>query len=361
MADELAGQPARLGLPGTAGLPQSRYLPRLILFSELAAEPLAELLEQPGVLDIVRRYGGTLAMALCDHGPARIELVRRLREQEIALIAWLQPDQEGAWLNLQNYPQAITGYQRFRAWATEHELEFAGVGLDMRLPLVQLEALYENGISGALQMLWESRWNQLFPAARSAYRDLFAEMRLHGYEVHTFHLPSLIDDRIAGTTLVQRALNMVYLPADVEALLCYSVFPFRPQPLDTGGALVFGYGGFADAIAVGGAGHGEATPLLTWPMLRRDLLLASHFTDTIYIFSLEALVAQDLLAALRGLDWQAKVAPDPGKRALLIALRSLMISWLLLVRFTPVLFGWAGWVVAAVLLLQRFRQRRARR
>lgn len=341
-----------------ATVARQRGTPRLVFYTELAVAPLRALLEQPVVLALIQHHGATVAMALRDMGPERAELVRWLRQHQVAVIAWLQADADGQRFNLQNYPQAARRYQWFRAWVQQHDLVFSGVGLDTRLPAGELGRLYDQGSTGILRRIWLAREDALYPAAQVAYRELLAEMRMHGYETHLFQLPPLIDDRVAGTTLVQRALGVADVAADVEVLLCYSLLPVRPNAVDTGGALLVAYGSYADAIAVGGAGATDYPAELLWATLQRDLLLAARYTDTIYVFSLEACAAEGLLERLAVLDWRRQAQPEGPGRAVLLTLRSLLVSYLLLVRVAPALFGWAGWLVALGLLIARLRRPR---
>ena len=52
--------------------------------------------------------------------------------------------------------------------------------------------------------------------------------------------------------------------------------------------------------------------MLPWPALRRDLLLSAHYTDTIYIHSLEDCVARELLPKIAALDWEAPAMQSPA-------------------------------------------------
>ncbi len=104
--------------------------PQLVFFTELDAEPLAQLLERPGLVETLskRRFG--LSMGMLDFSTRRAALVRNLTEQGVELTAWLLLSRdEGYWLNVDNYPQAIDQYHRFREWAREE----SGQGLHLEL------------------------------------------------------------------------------------------------------------------------------------------------------------------------------------------------------------------------------------
>jgi hypothetical protein len=125
------------------------------------------------------------------------------------------------------------------------------------------------GWSGAREIarrIWLARDNALFPAARAAYLELMAAARRDGYEVHAYQIPLIADDRRIGTTLLQRALDIVDLPADIEVLMCLS----ETAPAWSGSALIAVYGPSADALAVGSSSSDDA--IMSWDDLRRDLL-----------------------------------------------------------------------------------------
>jgi hypothetical protein len=203
----------------------------------------------------------------------------------------------------------------------------------------------------------------LYPSARAAYTEMVGAIRHDGYEVHTYQMPFVADDRRAGTTVMQRALDIMDLPADVDVLMCSSCVPSARFDYDLGGALIASYGPFADAIGVGAAGEdGDAdvaSVRLPWPALRRDLLLAARYTDTIYIFSLEDCAERGLLDQIALLDWGAPAQPVRSKRALVGGLRLLLLGLLVGGRFGPQTLAWAGWGLAAWLWWRGRRKRSA--
>jgi hypothetical protein len=196
-------------------------------------------------------------------------------------------------------------------------------------------------------------------------------MHLDGYEVHTFQMPVVADDRRAGTTLIQRALDIIDLPADLNVLMCSSIVPIEPLGDDLGGALIASYGAHADAIGIGsideaeppnfdslGLESGEKRSRLPWPALRRDLLLAAQYTDTIYLHSLEDCVARELLPKIAALDWEAPAHARPGRLTLIVLLRVLLFGMLVAGRFGRTILAWGGWALAIALWLRGRRRKR---
>lgn len=342
----------------SAATRQSLGRPQLIFFSELDGPALEQLLQRHQLLTHLGGGDYGLAIAIREHRPADAAVVRLLNQHRIPLVAWLQlPPGEGYWFNLQNYPQAIERYRAFQAWALDNRLRFDAVGLDIEPPLSELRQLQRRGLRDLVRRLWMARENVLFPAARAAYTDLIAEIHHDGYEVHTYQLPILADDRRAGTTLAQRSLDIVDLPADVEVLMCYSSVPSERIGNDLGGALISSYGPAADSIGVGALGDGgtDDLPPLSWEALERDLLLAARYTDTIYVFSLEGCAERGLLPRIAALNWDADARVVLWKWALISAFRGLILAGLLIARFSRGMLAWLGWAIALLLLIREIR------
>lgn len=345
--------------------------PRLIFFCELEGPALLALLHRPQVLDTLAAADLGVAMAMLDRSDERIEATRLLNAHHIYTVAWLvAPAAEGYWFNLQNYPQAMEHYRMFYVWASDHNMHFDAVGLDIEPPLNEVRGGTEWGVRALLGRLFQARENVLYPAARAAYSDLIGEMHTASYEVHAYQLPLVVDDRRAGTTLLQRALDIVELPADVEVLTCYSSLPIERLSNDLGGALIASYGPAADGVAIGISGGGatldaagDSLPPLSWEALERDLLLSAHYADTIYIFSLEGCVERDLLPRIATLDWSAEARPLQSRLLVVRALRLVLLAVLVLLRFSGSLLAWSGWALALALLLRQghrwWKKRRA--
>jgi hypothetical protein len=347
---------------------QSQGAPHLIFFCELGETELLHLLGQRGVLDDLVAGGYGVALALRDLGDPLAAAVAQLNRHDVPVVAWLLPAGDEGWFNLQNYPQAIERYRAFRGWSQRLKLSFQAVGIDIEPPASEVAHLQRWGLRDLARRFWLARDNVLFTAARAAYTDLVGEIHRDGYEVHAYQLPILADDRRAGTTLIQRAIDIVGLPADVEVLICYSSLPIDALGNDIGGALVMSYGPSADGIAVGcisdGGGHdssADGLPPLSGEGLVRDLQLAGRYTDLIYVFSLEGCVARGLLPRIRAIDWDHEPQLSLWIYLATSALRSVLLAGLLMARFSRSLLAWLGWGLALALFVRQLRTwRRAR-
>jgi hypothetical protein len=354
--------------PPDAAVRSSAAQPGLIFFCELATSALQRALSQPLLAEMAEQGYG-IALGLLELTPERAALVQYLHRHGIHVTAWLQlPSGEGLWLNLQNYPQVIERYRAFHAWARQYHLAFAAVGINIEPPPSEVARLQQWGPRDIARRLWLASENVLYAAARGAYTELIAEMHHDGYEVHAYQLPLVADDRRAGTTLIQRALDVVDLPVDVEVLMCYSSLPAERLGNDLGGALINSYGPAADAIAVGtiGAGEevpesGELLPPLSWAALERDLLLAARHTDIIYVYSLEGCIERGLLSRFAHIDWDMEPQVALWRRASIGTLRVLLLIGLLAARFSRRMLAWLGWAIAALLFIQQIRTWRRER
>jgi hypothetical protein len=336
--------------------------PQLFFFCELDGAALQGLLTGPQLLPLLIANSYGIALATRDLDDATAAAVRRLNQHDVPVVAWLLlAPAEGTWCNLQNYPQAVERYHAFATWARANGLAFNAIGLDIEPPASILEHLRRLGGRHIARRVRQAHENTLFTAARAAYTDLIAEIHHDGFEVHTYQLPILADDRRAGTSLAQRTLDIVDLPADVEVLMCYSSTPLEALDNDLGGALVGSYGPAADGIAVGAISArnardaGDALPPLTWEAFERDLILAARHTDMIYVYSLEGCVERGLLPRIARINWDAEARVTLWKQICVSVARGLLLGGLLLTRFSRALFAWLGWGLFALLLARRLR------
>ncbi len=345
----------------------ARSSPQLIFFTELDAAGQQALLARPEVIDRLTAHGDGIALAIHELSPTQAAVVRLLNARSVPLTAWLLLTREaGYWINVDNYPQAIARFHAFREWADAERLTFAAVGLDMQPSSPQRQRLHTANPFEVYDAIVAARNNALFPAAYEAYHDLIAEIRSDGYVAHTYQYPFVVDDRRAGTTLVQRALNVVALPVELEVLMCYSsLVPRWLGGSSLGSALIAEYGVYADAIGIGTTGGGthgapqvgEPAERLSWTEFTRDLRVAARYTDTIHVFSLEGCVENDYVARLEHFDWHAPVVIPTRFRVLARLLRLTSMFILGWSRVGLAFMGWLGWVVVAVIMVRRLLRR----
>ncbi|HEX8698525.1 MAG TPA: hypothetical protein VF815_06800 [Myxococcaceae bacterium] len=288
--------------------------PRLSFFCELAAGPLQALFEDLAVTEHLLALSATVSLGLLDFSPERAAVVRRLTEAGIPVVAWqLLPAEQGYWFNQDNTPQAAARYSAFREWTAEHGLRWDGVGLDIEPDIHEFQQLLSGGLRRLPALLPRLKRGEQLRQAQAAYAALVARIRADGYRVDTYQLPFIVDERQAGSTLLQRLVGVVDLPADREVLMLYSSF-LRPH----GAGALCSYGAQARSIALGSTGGGVElpglieVPPLSWDELSRDLRLARGLSADLHLFSLEGCVRQGFLPRLRTFDWEGPVEPPRG-------------------------------------------------
>jgi hypothetical protein len=290
--------------------------PQLTFFCELPPEPLTKLFDGRFVIDDLKALNATLSLGILDFSKPRAELVKRLNKAGIPVIAWLLlPEEEGYWFNIDNHDKAAARYVDFKAWTTEHGLEWAGVGLDIEMDINEVRTLLEDGDKQgfARRLFRKFAHKERVAHAQRGYQALIDLIHADGYPVESYQLPLITDERRAHATVLQRTLGLVNLATDREVLMLYSSF-LRPQ----GDAALWSYAPEADSVGVGVTGGGVDLPgainaePLTWDEFARDLRLCVMQDKPIHIFSLEGCVEQDFLSRLNTFNWD-QTAPIPAK------------------------------------------------
>ncbi len=285
--------------------------PQLTFFCELEAQELERLFADAAVRRDLKALHAAVSLGLIDLCDQRADVIHRLNAAGIPVIAWqLLPKEQGYWFNMGNAPQAVARYAEFKRWTAQHGLAWDGIGLDIETDIREMHLLAVDRQRLA-PVLLRRLWNigQL-RRAQAAYAALVGQIRADGYRVDSYQMPLIVDDRKAGSTLIQRLFATLDLPVDREVLMLYSSF-YRPY----GAAILQSYGRDAQSIGLGVTGGGVQIPdvsspaFLDWEEFARDLRLAQSCTRDIHIFSLEGCVQQGFLKRLRSFEWDGPFTP----------------------------------------------------
>ena len=284
-------------------------LPVLTFFCELEAQPLEALFTNPQVILDLKALNAGVSLGILDFSPERAGVVQHLNKAAIPVTAWLLlPKEQGYWFNSTNAAQAARRYADFKAWTAEHDLKWAAIGLDIEPNINETISLTQNRSSLAPTILKRLFDQQSLLRAEMAYASLAARIQTDGYLVESYHIPFIIDERKAGSTLLKRLAGLVDFQANREVLTLYSSI-MRPF----GDGLIWSYGRQADSIGIGITGGGvdiqavKDIPPMTWAELTRDLRLAYHLKKPVHIFSLEGCLNEGYLTRLRTFDWEGPV------------------------------------------------------
>lgn len=292
--------------------------PRLTFFVELEAEPLEALFDRPDLIDLLASQGWSLSMGLLDLSGRRAAVVRRLESSGIEVTAWLLLDPEdGYWLNADNADRARRRWRATAAWAEGEGLRLPRVGLDVEFPRSESEGAIRDRRRAFLSMLRRRRSRDRIRAAERGYTDLVGEIHAGGRTVEAYHFPHLLDERIAGTTLLRRSLGLVDVRVDAEVYMLYSSY------LGRAGAWTYFEDAPAIALGVTGGGVNVENPdaqrrFLSWERLSEDLRAAAAHVRDVYVFSLEGCVERGMLHRIAAIDWSGpapELPPHEARRA----------------------------------------------
>ncbi len=321
--------------------------PELTFFCELAAEPLKKMFESRFVMDDLKALQARLSLGILDLSDERAQVVKKLNRLGVKVVAWLLlPKSEGYWFNLDNFQQAALRYDAFKAWSTQHSLEWDGIGLDIEPDINVMMDLGKKKLAMLPELFKKLMDGRRVKRAQEAYAQLVAQMHTDGYRVEAYHIPLIMDERKSRSTVLQRAAGLVDLKVDSEVLMLYSSF-LRPH----GYKVLWQYAKEGDSVAIGSTGGGVdlkgviEIPPMTWDEFSRDLRLAYASEKPIHIFCLEGCVAQGFLARLITFDWDGETRKPGtfGVKSIRVALQAtlwtLQRPWVILASILGTLGG----------------------
>ena len=285
--------------------------PGLSFFCELDGASLSTLFSDPQVITTLSELNAGVNLGIIDFSPERAEVVRRLNQAMIPVVAWqLLPREQGYWYHACNARQAIARYGEFERWSVQNDLQWAGIGMDIEPDIREFQSLVLDKRKLLRSIRRRGCGKANLRKAQAEYRQLVSQMRQDGFIVDSYEFPFMIDEYWAGSTIVQRLTGMVEAPADRRVVMLYTSF-FRPY----GQGVLWTYAKNAQAVAVGVTGGGvemEGVPQprpQDWEELSRDLRLASQRTRNIHIFSLEGCVEQGFMEKIASFDWSITEKP----------------------------------------------------
>lgn len=308
--------------------------PDLTFFTELDSEALSTLFEDKTILEKLLTLEASLSLGILDLSEQRAEVVKRLNAAGIPVIGWLLlPEEDGYWFNIDNYEKAAARYISFKAWTRKHNLQWAGVGLDIEMNINDLrQVMARHQADKFVATLFQRYLNKnRVTRARRVYQALVNVIRSDGYPVESYHLPIIEEERRGRSTVLQRTLGLVDVQTDREVLMLYSSF-LRPD----GAAVLWSYAPNADSIGVGNTGGGvdvegviDLEPL-SWEEFSRDLRLCVMRNKPVHIFCLEGCVAQGFLSKLEDFDWDKPVPiPERVNKVKMLRTGGAALLWLL--------------------------------
>lgn len=325
--------------------------PQLVFACDSATGPLQTLFADPAIIADLQKLHAGVALALADLSPGRAEVVRKLNQAGIPVTAWLAlPMDQGYYMNAGNEPQTAARFAAFQKWTADNGLRWVAIGLDIEPDIRDFADMRHHKLRLLATLV--ARYFEIgrVQRAREAYAGLIRNLQASGYPVETYQFPFIADERDAHTTLLERLFGLVDVRGNTEVLMLYTSFN---HTMDS--AVVWKYGPQAQAIAVGSTKNDPASdaqfPPLNWSELSHDLLVASHFSHVVAIYSLEGCVQQGFLPKLMAMDWNQPVTIPAAAVAKVNRMRSRIhtILWIgtNLPYFALVIFIAIAWWISA--------------
>jgi hypothetical protein len=130
------------------------------------------------VITDLKNLPAGLAVAISDFRPERAEIVRRLNQAGIPVIAGLTMSTgQDFYFNAGNATLAAARFAAFDAWSRDEGLRWDGVGLDIETNFAELATLKSHRWRLFTTFLWRAVDVQRMHRAKRAYSALIANMR----------------------------------------------------------------------------------------------------------------------------------------------------------------------------------------
>jgi hypothetical protein len=262
----------------------------------------------------IQKLDAGVVIGTVDLSSKRASLVQQLNKRNIPVFLWiLLPHEEGYWMNMDNADNSTKRYNEIKSWIGQYNLSVLGLGFD-------LEADWRN-----LQEINESKWVLLLESvvsrfkldalnyAKKVYEGLANQIKSDGYQVQTYTMPLIYDERKIGSTLLERLTGFVDVQnVDTEAPMLYTtLFPYGLGVLQS-------YGNISSTVSVGitgGIGSQGGGIYSNFSQFETDLLFAYHNLGASYIgiYSLEGCIDNGYLPQLLTMDWTKQVTPQQLK------------------------------------------------
>ena len=219
----------------------------------------------------------------------------------------LLPEEEGYWFNAYNGEKAQNRYNEFKKWTAENGLQWTGIGIDLEPDM--------NDLKLAIQHPWKMVWkvykrlydNKSLESGKKLYQDLISQMKSDGYQVESYIIPMIYEERAKKTRLLQKLAGIADIETDKEIPMSYTSVMDNPGMIQI-------YHRDNMPIALGSTGGGVVVegieaPAISWENLDRDLLISSGLTDEIIIFCLESSIDRGFLTKIKKFDF-SRTPPD---------------------------------------------------
>lgn len=276
--------------------------PVLSFFNEMKGPELKTLFADTTLIPTLQQLHAEIRMGMLDLSPERAEILKKLNEANVPVVAWLLlPEEKGYWFHSGNGEEAIARYKEIKQWADQQGIRFKAIGLDLELDMNDLK-LFKTSPWALIRKLPARLYDaESIENGRAVYGQLLALIRKDGYPIESYYASFVRDETENGTTSLQRLTKFLDVPTEKEIPMLYTSFMGN-----AGGFLkVYALEPRLKYVALGSTGGGVDTTLhtLSWDDLAHDLRVVGPVAEEIHIFSLEGTVKKGFLTRLVDFDY----------------------------------------------------------
>lgn len=322
--------------------------PQLSFFNEQDGKDVKELFSDSTLIPILKELHAEVRMGILDLSQERVEVIKRLNEASIPVVAWLLlPKEEGYWFHSGNAEQAFERYYEIKKWGEDTGIKFSGIGIDLELDYNDMELFKNNKLKLFGELIGRLYAKEKFLQAKAAYKKLIETIRNDGYMIESYYVPVVRYETERGQTALQQVSKFMDLKTDKDIPMLYT--SFMGNPYGTLKALAIDKNLEYVAIGSTGGGFDPTMPSMTWEDLAYDLRVAAKTAKEIHIFCLEATVEKGFLQDLIDFDYEVPVIEYPEQ---VEAVNSMInrLMWISTILSYPTLFLTAIMVLLGVIV-----------
>lgn len=314
--------------------PKQGNLERIIIFAELGNRIFEvekrdtrglnlESLYSPRVIAALKAGGYEVSMAVDSFSPAMAAPVRKLNRAGIKVWVWpLHSIEDGYWLATDNAEKFPALYSRFKKWTRDNGIRVHGLMLDME-PTYRsvgelVAAVKKGGTGGAIGYLLERRNPELHKNAVRVYAETVSRMKRDGFEVSSFNIPYVLDDRLDGDDSIQEMFHVAFVESDLSIYMLYRSY-FMDSGLGRGAANAISY---ARSLGGGSAGIGSyMRDCISFEDFSADLRMAARYSPVVHVYNLESLVYRGWLSRMGSIDVKGPLETPFSQRLIITGYR----------------------------------------
>jgi hypothetical protein len=276
--------------------------PVLSFFNELKGPELKTLFADTTLIPTLQQLHAEIRMGMLDLSPERAEVLKKLNDANIPVVAWLLlPEEKGYWFHSGNGDEAIARYKEIKQWADQQGIRFKGIGLDLELDMNDLK-LFKASPWALVRKLPARLYDaKSIENGRAVYNQLLQLIREDGYPIESYYASFVKDETEHGTTSIQRLTKFLDVPTEKEIPMLYTSFMGNAD----GFLKVYALEPHLKYVALGSTGGGVDTTMhtLSWDDLAHDLRMVGPVAVEIHIFSLEGTVKKGFMPRLVNFDY----------------------------------------------------------